>query len=74
MLVVTADHGNADCMFDETGKGQHRPHHQPRPLRRVRKKGLELKNGGKLADIAPTILRIMGLPQPAEMTGECLIK
>ena len=34
----------------------------------------ELKDGGRLADICPTMLKVMGLPQPAEMTGECLIK
>ncbi len=73
VLVVTADHGNADCMFDETGKVNTAHTTNPVPFA-VCEKGVELKNGGKLADIAPTILRIMGLPQPAEMTGECLIK
>ena len=73
VLVVTADHGNADCMFDETGKVNTAHTTNPVPFA-VCEKGLELKDGGKLADIAPTILRIMGLPQPAEMTGECLIK
>ena len=34
----------------------------------------QLKEGGRLADICPTMLKVMGLPQPAEMTGECLIK
>ena len=73
VLVVTADHGNADCMFDETGKVNTAHTTNPVPFA-VCEKGVELKNGGKLADIAPTILRIMGLPQPEEMTGECLIK
>lgn len=73
VLVVTADHGNADCMFDETGKVNTAHTTNPVPFA-VCEKGVELKDGGKLADIAPTILRIMGLPQPAEMTGECLIK
>ena len=73
VLVVTADHGNADCMFDETGKVNTAHTTNPVPFA-VCEKGLELKDGGKLADIAPTILRIMGLTQPAEMTGECLIK
>ena len=73
VLVVTADHGNADCMFDETGKVNTAHTTNPVPFA-VCEKGLKLKDGGKLADIAPTILRIMGLPQPAEMTGECLIK
>ena len=73
VLVVTADHGNADCMFDETGKVNTAHTTNPVPFA-VCEKGVRLKDGGKLADIAPTILRIMGLPQPAEMTGECLIK
>ena len=73
VLVVTADHGNADCMFDETGKVNTAHTTNPVPFA-VCEKGVELKDGGKLADIAPTILRIMGLTQPAEMTGECLIK
>ena len=73
VLVVTADHGNADCMFDETGKVNTAHTTNPVPFA-VCEKGVGLKDGGKLADIAPTILRIMGLPQPAEMTGECLIK
>ena len=72
-LVGTADHGNAACMFDETGKVNTAHTTNPVPFA-VCEKGVRLKDGGKLADIAPTILRIMGLPQPAEMTGECLIK
>ena len=72
VLVVTADHGNADCMFDETGKVNTAHTTNPVPFA-VREKGIELENG-RLADIAPTILHIMGLEQPAEMTGRCLIK
>ena len=53
VLVVTADHGNADCMFDETGKVNTAHTTNPVPFA-VCEKGLELKNGGKLADIAPT--------------------
>ena len=36
--------------------------------------GLELRSGGRLADLAPTVLELMGLSQPAEMTGESLIR
>ncbi|MBO5556211.1 MAG: 2,3-bisphosphoglycerate-independent phosphoglycerate mutase [Oscillospiraceae bacterium] len=72
VLLVTADHGNADCMFDETGKVNTAHTTNPVPFS-VREKGLTLKSG-RLADIAPTILRIMGLEQPTEMTGECLIE
>lgn len=70
-LFVTADHGNADCMFDETGKVNTAHTTNPVPFT-VCKKGIKLRNG-RLADIAPTILKVMGLDQPAEMTGECLI-
>ena len=72
-LIVTADHGNADIMFDENGKVNTAHTTNPVPFV-VCKDGIELKDGGKLADIAPTILACMGLAPPAEMTGECLIK
>ena len=71
VLLVTADHGNADCMFDENGKVNtaHTTNLVPFALC---KDGVSLKDG-KLADIAPTILEVMGLEQPKEMTGESLI-
>ena len=73
VLLVTADHGNADCMFDEhTGKVNTAHTTNPVPFA-VCEKGISLKPG-RLADIAPTILQIMGLKQPAEMTGESLIR
>ena len=71
VLLVTADHGNADCMFDESGKVNTAHTTNPVPFA-VCRKGLSLKPG-RLADIAPTILALMGLEQPAEMTGENLI-
>ena len=71
VLVVTADHGNADCMFDETGKVNTAHTTNPVPFV-VCMDGIKLSNG-RLADIAPTILEIMNLPQPAEMTGTSLI-
>ena len=72
VLLVTADHGNAECMFDENGK-VNTAHTTNRVPFTVCMKGIELNNG-KLADIAPTILQIMGLKQPEEMTGVSLIK
>lgn len=73
VLLVTADHGNADCMFDdETGKVNTAHTTNPVPFT-VCMDGITLENG-RLADIAPTILKVMGLAQPAEMTGECLIQ
>ena len=70
-LLVTADHGNADCMFDENGKVNTAHTTNPVPFC-VTVKGASLKPG-RLADIAPTILHIMGIEQPAAMTGECLL-
>ena len=72
VLLVTADHGNADVMFDETGKVNTAHTTNPVPFC-VRQKGIELEPG-RLADIAPTILKLIGIEQPAEMTGKCLIK
>ena len=72
VLLVTADHGNAECMFDENGK-VNTAHHEPCPVHRLHEWHRALNNG-KLADIAPTILQIMGLKQPEEMTGVSLIK
>ena len=71
ILLVTADHGNADCMFDETGKVNTAHTTNPVPFL-VTKKGITLENG-RLADISPTILDVMGIPQPKEMTGRSLI-
>ena len=71
VLLVTADHGNADCMFDETGKVNTAHTTNPVPFC-VTVRGAQLKPG-RLADIAPTILGVMGLPQPPEMTGENLL-
>lgn len=71
-LLVTADHGNADCMFDENGKVNTAHTTNPVPFA-VCRSGIELCPG-RLADIAPTILRLMELDAPAEMSGKCLIK
>lgn len=72
VLLVTADHGNADCMFDENGKVNTAHTTNPVPFA-VCEEGIKLKDG-RLADIAPTILDVMGLDKPAEMTGETLIE
>jgi len=72
VLLVTADHGNADCMEAE-GKVNTAHTTNPVPFA-VCKEGTELAAGGKLADIAPTILEIMNIDQPAAMTGNSLIK
>lgn len=72
VVFVTADHGNADCMFDETGKVNTAHTTNPVPFI-VCKKGIELSDG-RLADIAPTILSLMGIDKPEVMTGVSLIK
>ncbi|MCM2360008.1 MAG: 2,3-bisphosphoglycerate-independent phosphoglycerate mutase [Geobacteraceae bacterium] len=74
-VIITADHGNAETMVDENG-GPHTAHTTDRvPLILVddARKGTRLRPG-ILADIAPTILEILGLPQPVEMTGRSLIE
>ncbi len=75
--VVTADHGNAEQEIDPTTGGPHTAHTTyDVPLLVVddRYKGKKLRQGGKLADIAPTCLDLMGLPKPPEMTGESLLR
>ncbi|MEJ8758334.1 2,3-bisphosphoglycerate-independent phosphoglycerate mutase [Pontibacter sp. H259] len=73
-IIVIADHGNADCMINEDGTPNtaHTTNLVPCVLVSNTFKG-ELHEG-KLGDIAPTILELMGVPQPAEMTGQSLIK
>ena len=74
-VIITADHGNSEKMFDENG-GPFTAHTtNPVPLILVgeRYKNAKLKKDGRLADIAPTMLEMMGLTKPSEMTGESLI-
>ncbi len=74
-VIITADHGNAEMMVDETG-GPHTAHTTERvPFILVdnARKGARLRPG-VLADIAPTMLELLGLPQPMEMTGRSLIE
>ena len=72
-VIITADHGNADKMIGEDGN-PFTPHStNPVPFCVVGY-DCELKETGRLADIAPTMLTILGLPQPKEMTGESMIK
>ena len=72
ILIIIADHGNCDMMWDE----EHKPvtSHTTNPVPCIiTKEGIEL-NDGKLADIAPTMLELIGLPIPKEMTGNSLIR
>jgi len=75
-LIVTADHGNAEQMIDPATGGPHTAHTTYDVECIVvddRFKGRRLRTGGRLADIAPTVLAMMGLPQPGEMSGQTLI-
>jgi 2,3-bisphosphoglycerate-independent phosphoglycerate mutase len=74
VVCITADHGNADQMIDPETKDVFTAHTtNPVPFI-VAGKECALREGGRLADIAPTLLDIMGIEKPAEMSGESLIK
>ncbi len=73
VLFVTADHGNADKMLDENGEPFTAHTTNPVPFIIVNYP-CDVREGGKLCDIAPTMLKVMGLPQPTEMNGESIIK
>lgn len=76
VALVTADHGNAEQMVDPSTGGPHTAH-TTYPVEIVvvddRAKGRKLREGGRLADVAPTLLDLMGLPKPAEMAGTSLL-
>jgi len=75
--LVTADHGNADQMIADDGKSpftQHTTFPVPVILVSEEYKDAELCQDGVLADLAPTLLDMMKLPKPQEMTGKSLIK
>jgi len=74
-LIVTADHGNCEQMIDPATGGPHTAHTTydvPLIVVDDNARHRELRSGGRLADIAPTMLKLMGLDQPSEMTGEPL--
>src|SRR5690348_7966880 len=75
VLLVTADHGNAEQMFDEATGQKHTQHtlnRVPALLFNAPARVHSLADG-KLADVAPTLLALMGVPQPSEMTGRSLL-
>jgi 2,3-bisphosphoglycerate-independent phosphoglycerate mutase len=75
-VVVTADHGNADQMWDPINGVPHTQHTTNSVELLIHGAGLEglrLREGGRLADIAPTLLQIMDIPCPEEMSGQNLI-
>jgi len=73
--LITADHGNLEQMLDEAS-GQPLTSHTngPVPLVYVGSKDISLREGGSLCDVAPSLLSLLELPQPAEMTGHSLIE
>ncbi len=71
--LITADHGNADKMYEADGSPFTAHTTNPVPFCVVNYP-CTLREGGRLADIAPTMLKIMGLPQPEEMTGKSIIE
>lgn len=74
-MLITADHGNAECMFDEKTGQPHTAHtSDPVPLVYVGRPANIVNQEGCLADLAPTILYLMGLKQPVEMTGKKLLE
>lgn len=72
-MIIIADHGNADYMKNDDGSPNTAHSLNPVPCIVISNKPTELNNG-VLADVAPTILELMGLRQPSEMTGKSLIK
>ena len=74
-MIVTADHGNCELMVDPVTGGPHTSHTvNPVPVILVGgPAGAKLRAGGRLADLAPTLLALMGLDQPTEMTGKSLL-
>ena len=74
-VLLTADHGNADKMYDPDPEHPFTAHTtNPVPFLVAGLGDVTLRTGGVLADIAPTMLKILGLPQPAEMTGKSIIE
>ena len=73
--LITADHGNVELMYDDEAQQLHTQHTTlPVPLVYVGKRDISLEQGGSLADIAPTMLALLDVPQPTEMNGRNLVK
>jgi 2,3-bisphosphoglycerate-independent phosphoglycerate mutase len=72
--LVTADHGNAEKLLEDDGVSPHTAHTtNPVPLI-VTVPGAQLREGGELSDLVPTCLELLGIEQPAEMTGRSLLR
>ena len=73
VMLVTADHGNSECMINEDGSVNTAHTTNLVPFALINYSDEVILNKGKLADIAPTILNIMKIDKPKEMTGNSLI-
>jgi 2,3-bisphosphoglycerate-independent phosphoglycerate mutase len=73
-MIITSDHGNADQMLDpDTGQPSTAHSLNKVPFILAGTKATQLRDGGTFADVAPTILELMGIQPPAAMTGRSLI-
>src|SRR6266508_4628328 len=73
MTLVTADHGNAETLLEPDGVSPHTAH-TTNPVPLIATAGVMLREGGELSDLAPTVLALLGLPKPPEMTGTAQFK
>ena len=75
VMLITADHGNCELMVDEKTHGPYTAHTTfPVPVVLFNgPAGVKLREGGRLADLAPTLLELLQLKQPADMTGKSLL-
>jgi 2,3-bisphosphoglycerate-independent phosphoglycerate mutase len=72
-VLITADHGNCEMMIDPETGGAHTAHTtNPVPFLTVGTGAAPLRAGGALCDVGPTVLRLLGIDPPAEMTGRDL--
>jgi 2,3-bisphosphoglycerate-independent phosphoglycerate mutase len=74
VALITADHGNAERMLEDDGVSPHTAHTTNLVPLVMTEPGVELRAGGELADLAPTVLDLLGIRQPQEMTGRSLVK
>jgi 2,3-bisphosphoglycerate-independent phosphoglycerate mutase len=74
VCLVTADHGNAEIMLEPDGVSPHTAHTTSLVPLVLTADGAELRDGGTLADLAPTVLELLGLPVPEAMTGRSLVR
>jgi 2,3-bisphosphoglycerate-independent phosphoglycerate mutase len=72
-VIITADHGNADYALNEDGSPNTAHTTNPVPVWLIDNTYKAIADGGRLADLAPTILHMMGLPIPATMDGKVLV-